>query len=176
MSSVSRKTRGPAFLQEGRARAPPVGGGGCHSQMILINNWHSKSTLPGTKQPENSHTNKAAPCPDQIVSELGQCPSTQHKPAPCVQQDGQDPEYPSTGPMGGPGLSPPSSSLACKFPLSLINCSLWPCGLRPTSWYRTGGQVDQSSIRGKEEVLERLCPRASDCSTEKQALLCSLLA
>lgn len=56
----------PSFPQDWGLSSPAgVGpdfpGVGCwHSQTILMNNWHSKSTLPGTRQPESSPTNKAA--------------------------------------------------------------------------------------------------------------------
>ena len=56
----------PGLLPDQGFRSPAEGspsfpGVGCwHSQAILINVWHSRATLPGTKQPDDSPTNKAS--------------------------------------------------------------------------------------------------------------------
>lgn len=104
-----------------------------HFQMTLINSWHFESTHTAWYQTAlkiPTLTRLLSAYFQQKVGEPGQCPSMQCKPCTMSPTDWQGPQrslHRANGKVGF-GFSSPSSSLACRFPLSSINSipvTLW---------------------------------------------------
>ena len=131
---------------------PSFPGMGCwYFQMILINSWPSKSTLPGFKQPGNVPTNKAALCLVPTKSGRAWAMTLRAMQTPhCKFNRTPGPRRPHDTADGkmGPGLSSPSSSPACRFPLSPISsipCDLVECILHPGA-KQAASQTNPASV------------------------------